>query len=351
VDNGTGSGAGSGGASLRQERRRWAAELRAQHRTWVQVASAFAERYDVNLRVAFRMAHGWSQREAADRWNELWPADPKTFKNLSYWEQWPSASGYEPSLAVLAKLSELYECSIADLVADCADFRTADPNQRVTSQLANLHAGLVGTADQEAVRRAADEVDTTSPEMLARTVAAWLRTVDPRLGRRRLLTKLSAALALAAATPATAAAVEDDSMSAPDDAEDLGGIWHSRYFYTSTSRKGRLACEHYVVLRQHGNRLVGENVPAQNDSLVRLDLTLRGTVATGTWSERTSPDGYYHGREYHGGIQLVIDPMGKAMRGRWVGVDRQFNVNSDVWELEWVDTASATIQRGYRKLV
>ena len=92
-------------------------------------------------------------------------------------------------------------------------------------------------------------------------------------------------------------------------------------------------------------------MPAQNDSLVRLDLTPRGTVATGTWSERTSPDGCYHGREYHGAIQLVVDPMGKAMTGRWVGVDRQFNVNSDVWELQWVDTASATVQRGYRNLV
>lgn len=336
---------------MRQERRQWAAELRAQHRTWVEVARAFAERYDVNLRVAFRMGHDWSQREAADRWSELWPADPKTFKNFSYWEQWPSSSGYEPSLAVLGRLAELYDCSIADLVADCADFRSADPNQRVTSQLANLNAGLAGTTDQDAVRRAADEVENTSPEVLARTVAAWLRTLDPRLGRRRLLTKLSAALALAAATPATAAAVEDDPTPDPFSANDLGGIWHSRYFYTSTGRQGHLSCEHYVVLRQQGNRLVGENVPAQNDSLVRLDLTLRGTVATGTWSERTSTDGYYHGREYHGAIQLVIDPMGKSMTGRWVGVGRQFNVNSDVWELQWVDTASATVRREYRKLV
>jgi hypothetical protein len=336
---------------MRQERRRWATELRAQHRTWVEIASAFAERYDVNLRVAYRMAHDWSQREAADRWNELWPADPKTFKNFSYWEQWPSSSGYEPSLAVLARLAELYDCSISDLVADCADFRAADPNQRVTSQLANLNAGLAGTTDQDAVRRAADEVENTSPEVLARTVAAWLRTVDPRLGRRRLLTKLSAALALAAATPATAVAAEDDPAPDRVNGHDLAGIWHSRYLYHSTGRQGQLSCEHYIVLRHQGNRIFGENVPARNDSLVRLDLTLRGTVATGTWSERTSTDGYYHGREYHGAIQLIVDPMGKAMTGRWIGVDRQYNVNTDLWQLQWVDTASATSQRDYRNLV
>ncbi|WP_432890139.1 hypothetical protein ACQPYH_12155 [Kribbella sp. CA-245084] len=337
---------------MRQERRQLAAEFRSSHRTWVEIALAFADRYGVNLRVAFRMAHDWSQREAADRWNNLWPADPKTFKNFSYWEQWPSASGYEPSMTVLARLAQLYDCSIADLVADCADFRSADPNQRVTSQLARLNADLVVADDQDAVRRVADEVENTSPEVLARTVAAWLSTVDPRLGRRRLLTKLSAALALAAATPSTAAAaVEDTPPPGPASDNALGGIWHSRYVYHSTGRDGQLSCEHYIVLRHQGNRIFGENVPARNDSLVRLDLTLRGTVATGTWSERTSTNGYYHGREYHGAIQLVVDPMGKAMTGRWIGVDRQFNVNSDAWELQWVDTASPTVQREYRNLV
>ncbi|MFC9690415.1 helix-turn-helix domain-containing protein [Kribbella sp. NPDC056951] len=335
---------------MRQERRQWAAELRGQHRTWVEIASAFADRYAVNLRVALRMAHDWSQREAAERWSERWPSDPKTFKNFSYWEQWPSSSGYAPSLDVLARLAELYDCSIADLVADCADFRGADANHRVTSQLVNLKAGLSAAADEDAVRRAADEVENTSAEVLGRTVAAWLSKADPRLGRRRLLTKLSAALALAAATPGIAAAAEEESAPSPAGEHDLGGIWHSRYFYYSTGRESQLSCEHYVVLRQQGNRLVGENVPARNDSVLRLELTLRGTVATGTWSERTTVDGYYRGREYHGAIQLVVDPMGKAMTGRWVGIDRKFNVNSDVWELQWVDAASSAAQRAYRHL-
>jgi hypothetical protein len=73
------------------------------------------------------------------------------------------------------------------------------------------------------------------------------------------------------------------------------------------------------------------------DSRLKLDLSVEGSVATGTWTERTSPTGYYKGAVYHGALQLVVDPMGRRMQGRWLGFGRDFQVNTGDWALTWVD--------------
>ncbi|MET9269874.1 hypothetical protein [Kribbella sp. NPDC003557] len=239
------------GPSLRQARRQWAADLRVQGSTWVEVAEAFAEGYGVNPRVAFRMAHGWSQRVAAEQWNQRWPDEPKTFKNFSYWEQWPATTGYAPSLDVLSRLAQLYQCSVADLVVDLADFREMD--------------------------------------------------------------------------------------SAHTAGGSLTGLWRSSYAYFSTGRGEELHGEHTLRLRHTGGRIVGTSEPGDQESRLALDLSLRGAIATGTWTERTSARGYYRGAVYHGAIQLVVSPHGRAMTGQWLGFGKQFKVNSGDWRLDWLN--------------
>jgi hypothetical protein len=121
--------------SLKSEQQQLVTQLRDEGMTWPEIAAVFRDRYDVNARVALRLVHGWSQQDAADRWNDLWPDDPKTFKNFSYWERWPSRTGYEPSLGVLSKLAELYHCHVADLLADSQDFRAQDAAHRARETL------------------------------------------------------------------------------------------------------------------------------------------------------------------------------------------------------------------------
>jgi hypothetical protein len=154
--------------------------LRAQGWAWVQIARRIARDEHVNMRVAFRLAHGMSQREVAARWNEEFSGEggsaSMTDKVISYWETWPQ-SGYEPSLKSLKRLARIYQCNIGDLIDD-GDFSHLDAaalHDRTPSAVAVKAAtitksaprdvsdvgslpslfGLAGEDDEEVMRRRA----------------------------------------------------------------------------------------------------------------------------------------------------------------------------------------------------
>ncbi len=339
--------------SLRQAQLQFTEQLRGRRQSWSQVARAFRERYGVNARVAPRLAHGWSQRQAADRWNERWPADPKTFKNFSYWENWPSKTGYAPSLDVLARLAELYECHVADLLADYADFRDRDTMHRLrrdVAQAQTLANGVAGSATPGLADLATmtERLENMDVHEVAQLGAAWAHQLDSHVDRRALLLKLSAGLTLAAATPLIQ--VELPALHADGSSgvvESLAGIWHSRYVYYSSGRDEHFEGTHYVVLCHQSGRIVGQSLPHSLDSRLRLELSMAGSIATGTWSERTSPTGYYAGATYHGTVQLLVDPMSRSMVGKWLGFGKDFKVNTGEWELSWVD--GSTSKRAMRQ--
>ena len=132
--------------------------------------------------------------------------------------------------------------------------------------------------------------------------------------------------------------------------ETFSGVWLSRYEFFSSSRNKEYEAKHYVVIVQHGNRLTAQSLPGASsnpDSPLTLDLTVDRNVVTGTWVEQTAVDGYYNGARYHGAVQLLVEPTGRRMAGKWVGFGKDFDVNTGLWELRLVDgsTSKATLQR------
>jgi transcriptional regulator with XRE-family HTH domain len=72
-----------------------------------------------------RLAHSWTQQQAADEWERRWPDRPKDKKWFSYQERWPNG-GRAPSLSDLHRLAQLYQCAVADLLSDVS-YSDLDP--------------------------------------------------------------------------------------------------------------------------------------------------------------------------------------------------------------------------------
>lgn len=118
-------------------------------------------------------------------------------------------------------------------------------------------------------------------------------------------------------------------------ASDYSGIWLSRYEYFSSGREQLFAGQHYVVLRQDGSTVSVRSLLHSADSTMGMDLNVDGNLLTGTWIEDTDKTGYYRGRRYMGGIQLVGDPSGSRLAGKWVGHGKDGEVNTGPWRLDF----------------
>lgn len=179
--------------------------------------------------------------------------------------------------------------------------------------------------DGEALAWQVRHLDLHQP---TRAVADWAARL-PAAQRQALLLSTSAALAAATDEP-------PGRQAAPAAPLDLVGRWTSAYRYSSRSRGGDLEGRHEIDLRCDNGHLVGRSAPHESGSVLDLHLAVNGTIAGGTWTERTSPSGHYRAATYHGLLQLVVDPTGRQMTGRWLGVGKRFTVKSGEWVLTWV---------------
>ncbi|GGL88536.1 hypothetical protein GCM10012279_02760 [Micromonospora yangpuensis] len=173
---------------------------------------AIAARFNVNSRIAYRYAHGLTQQQVADRWNELWPvADGGalvTHKNVSYWEAWPTASGRRPSLESLNRLARIYRCAASDLV-DGEDHTERQSTPSSTPGDLAIGGNLVPDfqAEPSDVVTRVDSLIAASGAILLGQEVNYERLVESlvewayRMKRRDILQWLSWAAASAATAP------------------------------------------------------------------------------------------------------------------------------------------------------
>lgn len=214
--------------SLRRQQARLAAELRSAGKTWVEAAEVFQARFRLNPRVALRSVRGWSQAQAAEEWNRRWPDEPKSFKSFSYWEIWPGKGGYSPSHDNLVRLAEIYQCGVADLLADLPSFRHLDSAGETLAAARGTTGSLTGEimvpSEAEILlldllgRRSGVAASAPPPAgaagrwglpeevdfgELAQVIVMWMQRIPHSQARRDMLSRLTAALAAATALPLT----------------------------------------------------------------------------------------------------------------------------------------------------
>jgi transcriptional regulator with XRE-family HTH domain len=82
-----------------------------------------------------------------------------------------------------------------------------------------------------------------------------------------------------------------DALQANGTAGSYAGVWLSRYEYFSSGRGASFVGLHYVVVLQSGNRLTVRSLAGSAASSLTMDITVDGTVLTGTWVEQTDRGG------------------------------------------------------------
>jgi hypothetical protein len=278
--------------SQKQERDQLSLSLRAQGKSWVEIAAVFRERYRINPRLAFRLVHGWSQAQVVDQWNARWPDEPKTFKSISYWELWPGGTGHAPSFHALDNLAQLYQCSVADLLADLPDYRHRDDalcvaarapgDEPIATASTALPANLLGElvvhrSSLSPLTVLADPIELTlrlqaaNLDELTQVVLMWIQQRLPCLSRRELLAKLSSAFTIAAAAPLFDGLTPDEQAHVAQVMQDPGGFDEPTLRYceeivTNLRRQGdvlgpQLTLQTVVGLRHIAQRLAEVSPP------------------------------------------------------------------------------------------
>ena len=159
--------------SVRQERWDLAKSARREGKSWVAIADMLRNRWpELTPRAALRIAHCWTQRDVAIAWSKRFRTRQPEDKEISRCETWSSGSRGRPSLEMLDRYAQLYECAISDLLADVSDYRYQDRNYSNGPTADSRDGGR--TPQFDALAEVESAQDDEAQELRERIVAAAL---------------------------------------------------------------------------------------------------------------------------------------------------------------------------------
>jgi tetratricopeptide (TPR) repeat protein len=119
-----------GGRDRTWERDQLRERLLQQGRTREQIAAAMTQEFGDRPRVAWRHAHGWTQKDVAARYNEEIHDQQQsvTANRISDYERWPRKGGRKPTVPVISVLAKVYSTRALNLI-DSHDRRKFDAGE------------------------------------------------------------------------------------------------------------------------------------------------------------------------------------------------------------------------------
>jgi hypothetical protein len=108
----------------------------------------------------------------------------------------------------------------------------------------------------------------------------------------------------------------------------LKGVWRSTYVYRSEGEQRYIT--QIVRMQQVGPFVVGHCCGSSGEHRHLIRGRVRDRIFTGVWHNVA------RNADHRGGLQLLLNPDGQAMRGKWIGFDRQHRIQHGDWTWEWL---------------
>ncbi len=104
------------------------------------------------------------------------------------------------------------------------------------------------------------------------------------------------------------------------------GIWRTSYSYRGRMNETKKLEFQLIEFKQFGSYVVGKVLAGQTHDNIFKGRIKHEIFFTGTWETGLKSE------IYHGAFQFVLDVHGTSMKGKWIGFNKQHQVDFGDWD-------------------